>query len=207
MTVIKNKSGSFFLDANGIVTDFKPSLFNPIVERKVNEPQAYYGSVIKKSIKNLIVPEGVIGFADNFFRDIEVLERFALPNGLQYIGNNLFTSDSHGCIFAGCTLPEVRIPETVRELGPFAFGKSKIGYLQIPSSIRSRYLRQFKDSCIGTLCLPKEWKEYVYLEETYLRHKSPMGGNWQDNWGYMVFDCSVDKLIFGEIERESEDCI
>jgi len=34
-----------------------------------------------------------------------------------------------------------------------------------------------------------------------------MGGNWQDNWGYMIFDCSVEKLIFGEIERESEDYI
>lgn len=187
MTVIKNKSGSFFLDANGIVTDFKPSLFNPIIKRKENEPQAYYGYVIKKSIKHLIVPEGVIGFADDFFCDIEVLERFVLPNGLLYIGNNLRTSDSHRNVFAGCTLPEVRIPETVRELGRFAFGHSRIGYLQIPSSIRSRYLRQFKDSSIGTLCLPKEWKERIYLEDTHLRHKSPMGDNWQEYWGYMVF--------------------
>ena len=22
-----------------------------------------------------------------------------------------------------------------------------------------------------------------------------MGGNWQDNWGYMVFDCCVEKVI------------
>ena len=187
---LESKSGTFYLDDDGIITDFKSSFFNPIIERKEKEPQAYYGYVVKKSIRHLIVPKGVKGFVDDFFRGIEVKEQFTLPEGLLYIGNN------HGCVFAECTLPEVRIPETVRELGFFAFGHSHIGYLKIPSSIKSPYLRQFKDSCIETLCLPKEWKDYYYLEGTNLRYKSASGDNWQDYWGYMGFDCCVKKLIF-----------
>ena len=38
-------------------------------------------------------------------------------------------------------------------------------------------------------------------------NKLPIGDNWQDNWGYMVFDCSVEKLIFGDIEGRPGDYI
>ena len=36
--------------------------------------------------------------------------------------------------------------------------------LCISNSIRSPYLRQFKDSHIGTLIILSEWKNFVYIE-------------------------------------------
>ena len=54
-------------------------------------------------------------------------------------------------VLSHCELPQVIIPESVKELGIFAFGSSRIDYLRIPLGIKSPYLRQFKDSQIGTL--------------------------------------------------------
>lgn len=193
---LRSESGIFYLD-DGIVIDFKPSEDNPIIEEKIVEPNAYYGYVVKKSINHLIVPNGVKGFVDDFFRGITIQERFELPDGLLYIGNSYHDNNSHGCVFAECVIPEVRIPETVTELGLFAFGSSQIGFLKIPSSIRqSRCLRQFKDSHITTLCLPKEWENLFYLDGKFLRRNFSTYDDCNRYLGWLVFDASIDNLVF-----------
>ena len=131
--ILESESGLFYLDKEGMLTDFKPSETNPIIKEKIEEPFAYNGYITKESISHLIIPKGVRGFADDFFRGITVTCRFELPEGLLFIGNSFHDNSSHGCVFSHCTLPDVRLPDSLKELGLFAFGCSVINYLQIPS--------------------------------------------------------------------------
>jgi hypothetical protein len=99
-----------------------------------------------KSIHTFVVPKGVKGFVSDFMRNMHVIERFELPDGLLSIGNNthdLGDIDAH-CVFADCILPEVVIPDSVKEVGSFAFGHSHIESLQLSESLQSPYSRQFK---------------------------------------------------------------
>lgn len=155
---LESESGVFFLDEHGIVEHFEPSIDNPFIDERTEK-----GSVVtQKSIRSLIVPEGVRGFVSEFMRRVRVLERFELPNGLLCIGNNSFSiEDEQHCVFANCILPSVVIPETVQVIGDFAFGGSHIDYLQLPATLRSEYGRQFKDGYIGVLKLSVEWKSDV----------------------------------------------
>lgn len=155
---LKSESGVFFLDEHGIVEHFEPSIDNPFIDERTEK-----GSVVtQKSIRSLIVPEGVRGFVSEFMRRVRVLERFELPNGLLCIGNNSFSiEDEQHCVFANCILPSVVIPETVQVIGDFAFGGSHIDCLQLPATLRSEYGRQFKDGYIGVLKLSVEWKSDV----------------------------------------------
>lgn len=182
---ITSDSGTFYVDDGGIVLRFEPSEDNPIKEEKADEPQAYYGFVVKKSIKHLIVPKGVKGFVSDFMRGVRVTERFELPEGLERIGKNSFDIDTEeSCVFANCILPSVVIPQSVQEIGNFAFGHSHIESLQLPESLQSPYSRQFKDSYIGTLRLPKEWRDSVVLGEY---NELLLQGQWFDNnkYGYL----------------------
>lgn len=197
--ILESDSGLFYIDKDGMLASFQPSVNNPIIEEKIDEPGAYYGYVIKKSIQHLIIPKGVRGFSDDMFRDITVRERLELPDGLESIGNTNLDSMFHGCVLSHCELPEVIIPESVKELGIFAFGSSRIDYLRIPLGIKSPYLRQFKDSQIGTLCLPNKWKESFSLEGTHLMKKGIeylFGSSWYETHGYLVFDATIDNLEF-----------
>ena len=120
----------------------------------------HYSIPVQQSIRTLVVPHGVVGFAAEFMRGTFVRERFELPEGLERIGNTSgnWTEEEH-CVFANCDLPEVILPASLREIGIFAFGNCRIGTLKIPATLRSPYARQFKDSYVETLLLPKEWED------------------------------------------------
>lgn len=150
------------------------------------EKECNYTFTTNKSIRTFVVPKGVKGFVSDFMRNMHVIERFELPDGLLSIGNNthdLGDIDAH-CVFADCILPEVVIPDSVKEVGSFAFGHSHIESLQLPESLQSPYSRQFKDSYIGTLKLPKEWRDSVVLGEY---NELLLQGQWFDNnkYGYL----------------------
>ncbi len=185
---IESQSGKFFIDENGVAFKFEPSQDNDFTEYNDN-----YYTHTHKSIKTFIVPKGVKGFVSDFLRGVKVLEKFELPEGLLSIGNNsLSIEDEINCVFADCILPSVIIPESVKEIGIFAFGHSHIDMLQFPSTLRSPYGRQFKDSCIGTLVLPSEWDSFVYLDEYRLVLSSD-----NLNFGYLRWtSTSVGKLMF-----------
>lgn len=198
--VLESESGLFHIDKDGMLMNFQPSGNNPIIEEKTEEPCAYYGYVIRKSIQHLVIPRGIRSFADDMFRGITVKERLELPEELISIGNTVSDGNYHGCVFSHCVLPEVIIPESVKELGSFAFGGSHIDYLRIPSGVKSPYLRQFKESYIDTLCLPKKWKDAFLLEGTLLRKNDcfdkMFGHNWHKTHGYLTFDASIGHLKF-----------
>ena len=162
---IESSSGRFLVDNNGIALSFEPSEDNEYIIEET-ELNAYNPHHPNKSIRTLIVPKGVKGFASDFMRGVRVIEKFELPDGLLSIGNNSFDFEhSQHCVFANCILPSVTIPNSVKEIGNFAFGHSHIEALQLPSSLHSPYGRQFKDSYIGTLVLPKEWENIAYFNE------------------------------------------
>ena len=181
---LKSKSGTFFIDGKGIVQRFEPSSNNPFFEEKT-EKDANDTFGASKSIRTFVVPEGVEGFTSDFMRGIRIVERFELPEGLKSIGNN--SSDIEKgchCVFANCILPEVVIPQSVQEIGNFAFGHSRIEVLKLPATLRSPYGRQFKDSHIGKLRLPREWNGYVALGKY---NDLRLDDQWLDNnqYGYL----------------------
>lgn len=153
--ILHSESGLFYIDENGIVTDFKTSKDNPFID-VVTVFEDNYSYKTDKAIQTFIVPEGVKGFAPNFMQGIRVIDRFELPDGLLSVGENSF---------ANCILPSVIIPNNTQELGVFAFGHTHIDSLQLPESLHSPYWRQFKDSFIRTLKLPKEWNEFVSIDD------------------------------------------
>ena len=189
---IDSSSGRFLVDNNGIALSFEPSEDNEYIIEET-ELNAYNQHHPNKSIKTLIVPKGVKGFASEFMREVRVIEKFELPDGLLSIGNNSFDFEhSQHCVFANCILPSVTIPNSVKEIGVFAFGYSRIETLQLPSSLRSPYGRQFKGSYIGTLVLPKEWENIAYFNE---RNRLVIELD-SVNYGYLDLLTNVDKLMF-----------
>lgn len=192
---IESSSGRFLVDNNGIALSFEPSKDNEYIIDET-ELNTYNQHHLNKSIKTLIVPKGVKGFASDFMRGVRVIEKFELPDGLLSIGNNSFYFDfehSQHCVFANCILPSVTIPDSVKEIGDFAFGASHIEALQLPSTLHSPYGRQFKDSYIETLFLPKEWENIAYLDE----HNRLVIELDMVNYGYLVWtSAAVGKLMF-----------
>ncbi len=153
--ILESESGLFYSDENGIVEDFKPSQNNLFID-EITEFDDNYHYTTNKSIQTFIVPEGVKGFAPNFMQGIRVVDKFELPDGLLSVGENSF---------ANCILPSVIIPNNTRDLGVFAFGHTHIESLQLPESLHCPYWRQFKDSFIRTLKLPKEWNDFVSIDD------------------------------------------
>ena len=186
-SVLKSESGSFFIDKNGIVQRFEPAEDNPFIEEEA-EFNDNYTYTTHKSIRTMIIPDGVKGFSSDFMRGIRVTERFKLPEGLERIGNNSFDINiEEHCVFADCIMPTVIIPSSVKEIGNFAFGHSHIEVLQLPASLHSSYCRQFKDSFIGVLRLPHEWKGMVSLDDD----------------GHLSVNSTMDTELFGYLRWPS----
>lgn len=192
-SILTSESGLFFVNVDGIAQRFEPSEDNPF-EDDVSDSQE---SKISKSIRTLIIPEGVKGFVSDFMRGVKVLERFELPEGLLSIGNNSFDiMNEENCVFADCALPAVVIPQSVRTIGNYAFGHTHIESLQLPASLRSPYGRQFKDSYIGTLRLPKEWERFIFLDEGRLKISNAIH---HEEFGYLLwYSTRVKELLFYE---------
>lgn len=164
-STLVSESGTYFINKNGIVQRFEPAGGNPFIEEEA-EFDDNYTYTTHKSIRTMVVPNGVRGFVADFMHGVRVTERFELPEGLISIGNNSFDIDTkESCVFAYCILPHVIIPQSVQEIGVFAFGHTHIESLQLPETLRSPYGRQFKDSYIGTLRLPKEWRGMARLDK------------------------------------------
>ena len=190
---VESQSGKFFINDDGIVLSFEPSKENAFIIEDT-EVKEIYEYRTTRSIRTFIVPDGVKGFVSEFMRDTRVIEKFELPNSLLSIGNNSFEIGSRiTCVFADCILPSVIIPKSVKEIGTFAFGHSWIETLQLPASLHSPYGRQFKDSHIGNLVLPKEWENIASLNE----HNS-LEIRWtNEDLGYLGWpSTTVEKLIF-----------
>ncbi|MDE5796780.1 MAG: leucine-rich repeat domain-containing protein, partial [Muribaculaceae bacterium] len=148
---LKSESGVFSC-IGGKVTAFTPAAHN-VIEGGLEALEAWGDGWkhYENAVRTLIVPSGIRSFSDRFLRDWAVTDLFILPDTLESIGDENMV----GCVFANCFLPEVVLPESLRFIGTFAFGHSYIKRLVIRETIKSPYLRQFKDTTIEQLYLPK----------------------------------------------------
>ena len=137
MNKITNKTGTFTIDDNGVLRNYQSTEDNQVAENVW---------------RCLDIPEGVKVIPEDTFRRCHVQEWLTFPKSLRVIG----TGD--GCAFANSKLPHVELPETLEELGDFAFGHSSMRSVRIPKGLRSIYSRQFKGSSIGKLYLPEEFR-------------------------------------------------
>lgn len=137
MNIIINESGTFTIDDNGVLKNYQSTEVNQVKENVW---------------RCLDIPEGVKVIPEDMFRGCRVQDRLTFPKSLRVIG----TGD--GCAFANSKLPHVELPDTLEKLGDFVFGASTMGSLRIPKGLKSEYARQFKESSIGTLYLPEEFR-------------------------------------------------
>lgn len=168
---LTSESGLFYVDAVGAVWRFESAVDNPFMDTVEDLGHSVhllgfhpffdgFRGKWHKTIRTLIIPQGVTEFCEGFMRGVHVLERFELPKGITRFGFNGF-----GCVFAECRIPFVVIPETVQELGCFCFGNSLIHRLRLPLLNRCKYERQFKGSTIEVLELPSVFKGCVRIDE------------------------------------------
>lgn len=142
-----SESGKFLCN-NGIAV-----LFQPFQHNVVHQGGVELDGMPREAVRTLIVPSGIKGFAPDFCTNLVVEDIFFLPDSVESIGND---SDNGYNVFAGTVLPEVMIPESVKIIGKYAFCRSHIKKLVIREKTQSPYLRQFKDSTIDKVYLPKE---------------------------------------------------
>lgn len=83
-----------------------------------------------KSLKSIIIPDGVSSIKDNAFEDCFDLVSVTLPEGVTSIGESAF----EGCL----DLESINIPDSVSSIGSHAFsGCSKLKSLTIPKGVRT----------------------------------------------------------------------
>lgn len=153
MNKITNKTGTFTIDDNGVLTKYQSTMDNQVQENVW---------------RCLDIPEGVRVVPEWAFRDCEILERLTFPKSLRMI------STGGAGAFSWSKLPHVELPETLEELGDFAFGYSSMRSVRIPRGLGSIYNRQFKEAIIGTLYLPEEFRSsgpyFRFCEKYEERH-------------------------------------
>ena len=83
-----------------------------------------------RSMKKIIIPDGVTSIPDEAFKDCKDLEEIIISNSVIEIGNEAFS---------GCTkLKYIKLPENIKTIGNYAFKNcKKIPSLYIPASLTS----------------------------------------------------------------------
>lgn len=137
---ITNETGTFTIDDNGVLKNYQSTQDNQVKENVW---------------RCLDIPEGVRVIPGGAFFRCEILERLTFPKSLRVIS----TGDPvYAGVFSQSKLLHVELPNTLEELGYYAFASSTMRSVRIPKGPKSEYGRQFKDSRIGTLYLPEEFR-------------------------------------------------
>ena len=142
---IENRSGSFFVDADGVLMDW-------------SAPEC------TSSLSDLIVPACVKAIHGDLFHSLNLSGSLYLPDTLRFVG-----SGTEGNCFAGSTLPELTLPTSTELFGTYAFGSCHIGRLTIPPGFEKSYrhmgVRQFKSSSIDEIRVAPAFENI--LRETF----------------------------------------
>ena len=146
-TELRNDSGVFWVDSDGVLMDF-------VRDRKKNRVKGEE----KNTLIRLDIPEGVTALHEELYSGsrlsgMTILERLTLPDSMRYIGSN---------VFAGCELPAVILPPYLEVFGDFAFGASKISSVTIRGNMRGHLLplhvREFRDAETREICVPAKYR-------------------------------------------------
>lgn len=172
---IDSPSGKFIVDIAGRLLSFTPSEDNPVHYTEVEHILNPYLPVqIEKEphLETLIIPEGVKSLPAEFMRGYHIDSRIVFPKTLESIGDikwDDMANEDH-CVLANTHLPEVIIPKSIKMIGTFAFSHSHIKRLVFENPINCEYARQFKDSRIDELVIPKVMWESDGLARNFKIH-------------------------------------
>lgn len=172
---IENASGSFYCDEHGMLTCFDAAEKNQLHQA----PFGYRGSGMKNSMQMLTIPEGVrtIGTDKGNLRNLIVVEKLVLPTTLEKLEDG---------VLSGCLIMEMELPVSLREIGAGALMCNYIHVLRIPQGMLhpkyadwkqkkaegtlTIYGRQFKETIINTLIVPKGYPYEELMRETKINN-------------------------------------
>ena len=141
---IHNDSGSFWIDSDGVLMDFAPSIWF----RPRNDMQIIY---------ELNIPEGVTAIPSEMFQEYVVHMQITFPKSLRCIGVGYGT----GSAFRYSWLPDLVLPENLEALGDYAFASTVIRSVTIPHNpekILPLQARQFFGADIGEFRVPAAYR-------------------------------------------------
>lgn len=170
---LESPSGLFWVDFKGTILALEPFGNNLYIEpQKIDNPWQLYKTKDIIHLETLIVPEGVKQFPAEFIRRYHIDSKIIFPSTLEAIGDIKWDDKHSEChsVLADTHLPEVIIPKSVTMIGTFAFGNSHIKKLVFENIISSEYARQFKDSRIDELVIPKTMWESDGIARNFKIH-------------------------------------
>jgi len=166
----QNESGRFWCNEDGMLTGLEVAEKNGL-----SQPPFGFGSFVpKRCMQKLVLPEGlrVIGEIENL-RDLIVVEQLIFPATLEKL---------EAGVLSGSLIMEMTLPATLREIGPGALMCSYIHVLRIPrglphpklqgwekkkaDGVLTVYGRQFKETIIDTLIVPRDYPYEQLTVET-----------------------------------------
>lgn len=175
-----NETGKFYCDKHGTLTFLKAARNNHLY-------QPPFGYCRLDGIQKLTVPEGVrvIGkeISKNCFsvsgtlQDLVIIGRLELPTTLEKL-------EEH--VLSGCLIMELELPTSLQKIGPAAVMSSYIHTLRIPNGLPhpqppawdgkkdnnalTVHGRQFKETIVDTLIVPRDYPYRDLLVETKINH-------------------------------------
>ena len=175
-----NETGEFYCDEHGTLT-----FLETVPNNHLYQPPFGYRRL--DGIQKLTVPEGirVIGkeIPNNYFsisgtmRDLVIIGKLELPTTLASL-------EEH--VLSRCLIMELDLPTSLREIGPAAVMSSYIHTLRIPNGLPHPYPptwdgekvadaltihgRQFKETIVDTLIVPRDYPYRDLLVETQINH-------------------------------------
>ena len=172
----KNESGSFYCDEAGRLTCFEPARENCLCQG----PHGFRRSHEKKAVRNLVIPEGVREIVHNAEKlwDLIVVEKLVLPDSLEKLDDS---------VLSNCLIMEMELPAALQEIGSGALTCNYIHVLRIPKGMLhpqlpigweqkkvegtlTIYGRQFKETIINTLIVPKNYPYQQLMIETKINN-------------------------------------
>lgn len=175
-----NETGRFYCDEHAVLTFWETNRNNHLY-------QPPFGHRSLDGIKKLTIPEGVrvIGkkTSDGIFlvsgtlQNLVIIERLELPTTLEKLEEHVLSC---------CLIMELELPASLREIGPAAVMNGYIHTLRIPDGLPhpqppawdqtkdanalTIHGRQFKDTIVDTLIVPRDYPYRNLLVETKINH-------------------------------------
>lgn len=170
-----NASGRFDCDEQGKLTSFEAAEKN----RLHQAPFGYGGCGMINSMQTLTIPEGIrsIGMDKGELWDLIIVEKLVFPTTLEKLESGALSR---------CLIMEMELPASLCEIGPGALMCDYIHVLRIPQGMKhpkypvwgqkkvegvlTVHGRQFKETIINTLIVPKEYPYKELMLETKINN-------------------------------------